>query len=895
MSSRGNNKRTRDELESAPSSSPPPTTDLPPFSEDSDFEENELPSEFQELPDDDELEDDEGVDLFGENMEKDYRENARKDHYESDDIDDNEYNELDIGERAIVDAKLNRRDREKARLEGHLPAAFIDDEDDDMASMLVRRRRHQADEAYDDMLVDNEIPAPSLESLKDIKGHSLEEWIVMEGPRQAIKREFHDFLTTFINEKGESVYGQKMKEMCEANGESLEISFEHLSIKKPVLSVFLANSPLEVLKIFDNVAFDVVNSIYEGYERIKSEIHVRITDLPSNDSLRDLRQNHLNCLVRVSGVVTRRTGVFSQLKYVKYNCAKCNALIGPYYQDTTNEIRIKNCPSCSSKGPFTVNSEQTIYRNYQKMTLQESPGSVPAGRLPRHREVILLWDLIDSARPGEEVEVTGIYRNNFDAALNTKNGFPVFATIIEANYISKKQDIFASFRLTEDDKKEILKLSKDERISKRIIKSIAPSIYGHEDIKTAIALSMFGGTPKNPAGKHRIRGDINVLMLGDPGTAKSQFLKYVEKTAHRAVYTTGQGASAVGLTASVRRDPITREWTLEGGALVLADKGVCLIDEFDKMNDADRTSIHEAMEQQTISISKAGIVTTLSARCAIIAAANPIRGRYNSQIPFSQNVELTEPILSRFDVLCVVKDNVDPIADGMLAKFVVDSHVRSHPLFMSEDMDEATETVDPDIIPQDLLKKYIMYARDKVHVKIGSIDKDKISSLYADLRRASMVGDSIPITVRHLESIVRMAEAHARMHLRDHVLSEDVNIATSVMLNSFINAQKYSVTKSMRKHFAKYIGYSSDNDELLYHILMNLVKEQLRLYSYREGTSELPNDVQIDSEVFEMKAKEMNIQNIHNFYNSKIFKENGFKYDSTNKYILKVLRVISRK
>jgi len=154
--------------------------------------------------------------------------------------------------------------------------------------------------------------------------------------------------------------------------------------------------------------------------------------------------------------------------------------------------------------------------------------------------------------------------------------------------ISKKQDIFASFRLTEDDKKEILKLSKDERISKRIIKSIAPSIYGHEDIKTAIALSMFGGTPKNPAGKHRIRGDINVLMLGDPGTAKSQFLKYVEKTAHRAVYTTGQGASAVGLTASVRRDPITREWTLEGGALVLADKGVCLIDEFDKMNDADR-------------------------------------------------------------------------------------------------------------------------------------------------------------------------------------------------------------------------------------------------------------------------------------------------------------------
>ena len=232
-------------------------------------------------------------------------------------------------------------------------------------------------------------------------------------------------------------------------------------------------------------------------------------------------------------------------------------------------------------------------------------------------------------------------------------------------------------------------MARDERICKRIIKSIAPSIYGHENIKTAIALSLFGGVAKDVNRKHRIRGDINVLLLGDPGTAKSQFLRYVEKTAHRAVFTTGQGASAVGLTASVRKDPVTREWTLEGGALVLADKGTCMIDEFDKMNDADRTSIHEAMEQQSISIAKAGIVTTLQARCAIIAAANPIRGRYNPTIPFQQNVELTEPILSRFDVLCVVKDTVDPVADELLARFVVDSHLRSHPKFESdkEEMD----------------------------------------------------------------------------------------------------------------------------------------------------------------------------------------------------------------
>ena len=274
----------------------------------------------------------------------------------------------------------------------------------------------------------------------------------------------------------------------------------------------------------------------------------------------------------------------------------------------------------------------------------------------------------------------------------------MFSTIIEANHINKKEDQFAAFRLTEEDERQIRALARDDRIRKRIVKSIAPSIYGHEDIKTAIALSLFGGVSKDINHKHRLRGDINILMLGDPGTAKSQFLKYAEKTAHRSVFATGQGASAVGLTASVRKDPVTREWTLEGGALVLADKGVCLIDEFDKMNDSDRTSIHEAMEQQSISISKAGIVTTLRARCAVVAAANPIRGRYNPTIPFQQNVELTEPILSRFDVLCVVKDTVDPVKDEMLARFVVGSHLRSHPNFDSKKEEkDVGDSLDADV------------------------------------------------------------------------------------------------------------------------------------------------------------------------------------------------------
>ena len=214
---------------------------------------------------------------------------------------------------------------------------------------------------------------------------------------------------------------------------------------------------------------------------------------------------------------------------------------------------------------------------------------------------------------------------------------------------------------------------------------------------------MFGGEPKDVQGKHKVRGDINVLLLGDPGMAKSQFLKYVEQTFDRVVYTTGKGASAVGLTAGVHKDPVTGEWTLEGGALVLSDKGICLIDEFDKMNDHDRTSIHEAMEQQSISISKAGIVTSLQARCSVIAAANPIMGRYDPQRNFKDNVELTDPILSRFDVLSVIRDEVDHQHDEALATFVINSHLKNHPdlsLFKEEfkkDNDELREKGEPEM------------------------------------------------------------------------------------------------------------------------------------------------------------------------------------------------------
>ncbi|ELU42604.1 DNA replication licensing factor mcm2 [Rhizoctonia solani AG-1 IA] len=764
-----------------------------------------------------EEEDQEGEDLYGDNLMDDYAVDEALDRYDARDIDDDEADELTAEQRRAAERDMALRDRREARRGQGGRAArrsnapdFLRDDDEEMDDDLMdggllsdltkRRTRRQYDERQGIDDADEVLP---MQELSQIKAGSIVEWLAAESVRRSVAKFFKLFLLEMTDEHGDSVYGQRIIQAGSMNSESLEVSYVDLLQKMPTLAWFLVLAPAEMLAIFDPVALEVMTIYFPAYERIHSEIHVRITELPASATLRDLRNAQLNALVRVSGVVTRRSGVFPQLKYVKFDCGKCGGVLGPFYQDTTKEVKVSFCPNCSSKGPFIVNSEQ---------------------------------------------EVTGIYRNNFDASLNAKNGFPVFSTVIEANYINKKEDLFAAYRLTEQDEREIREAARQPDVARRIIKSIAPSIYGHEDIKTAIALSLFGGVPKDVKRKHRIRGDINVLMLGDPGTAKSQFLKYVEKTAHRCVFTTGQGASAVGLTASVRKDPVTREWTLEGGALVLADKGVCLIDEFDKMNDHDRTSIHEAMEQQTISISKAGIVTTLQARCAIVAAANPIRGRYNPTIPFQQNVELTEPILSRFDVLCVVKDSVDPVVDEMLARFVIGSHVRSHPNASGDEQQVALA------MPQDLLRKYIMYAREKVKPKLHNMDQEKLSKLFADLRRESLATGSFPVTVRLLESMIRMAEASAKMHLREYVRSDDIDRAIAVAVGSFISAQKTSIKRSLERGFRKYLTNSRDHQELLAFLLGQLVKDKTRISHLQHKTP--PTEVTI--QVTELEARHAN-------------------------------------
>jgi len=857
-----------------------------------------------------EEEEDEGEDLFGEGMEDDYRVMPELDRYDPEGIDqEGDYSDLDIDERMAAEREMKMRDKREGRsvTKGRIKDSLLYSElSEDMdaqeaASSRQKRKFHDAGSQGDQ---GTDEPIESIENLDVMKGHGLREWVKMIGPRTEIYNRFKNFLKTIVDENGHNVFREKIRYMVEANHQSLVVDYNLLYQSEEVLAYFLVEAPLEMLAIFDEAAKDYVYSLYPHYHKIAKEIHVRISDLPLIEELRSLRQLHLNQLVRTNGVVTSSTSVLPQLNMIKYNCLKCSFVLGPFYQTLEKEVKPQTCPECQSSGPFEINMEQTIYSNYQRVTIQESPGKVPAGRLPRSKDAILVGDLCDCCKPGDEIDITGIYYNNYDGSLNTQNGFPVFATVLQANYITKKEDKLSFQTLTDDDVKAIVELSKDEKIATRIFASIAPSIYGHEDIKRGIALSLFGGEAKNPGGKHKLRGDINVLMCGDPGTAKSQFLKYVEKTAHRAVYTTGQGASAVGLTAYVQKSPITREWTLEAGALVLADRGVCIIDEFDKMNDQDRTSIHEAMEQQSISISKAGIITTLQARCAIMAAANPLGGRYNSTLTFSENVDLSEPILSRFDILCVVRDVVDSVQDEMLARFVTESHIRNHPsnspsdeLSSSNSMDSSSSTsaaVIPntfgvDIIPQDLLKKYIVYSKEKVHPRLNYMDQDKISHMYAELRRESMVTGSIPITVRHIESIIRISEAHARMHLREYVNESDVNMAIRVVIESFIDTQKFSVTKTMRKNFAKYLTYRRDHNELLLFLLKQLVNDQLSYLKHKSSRNVDLSSVTIPEDDFLDRARQLKISNIKAFYETDLFKMMKYQYDPTKKTITQIL------
>ena len=467
----------------------------------------------------------------------------------------------------------------------------------------------------------------------------------------------------------------------------------------------------------------------------------------------------------VDALVTRVSDVKPLLVEGVFECRQCQEIL--YVPQTHQFVPPPICTneSCRSKGPFELITERSKFVDWQKIRLQEKPEELPPGALPRALDCILQEDLVDIARPGDPCRVVGILRSTQDTTARSRRKAPTFTSFLATNYIGVSEREADRIEITPKEEETINEMAKDPLIHRKLVNSIAPSIYGLTDEKEAVCLLLFGGVPKTLADGVKIRGDSNILLVGDPGTAKSQLLKYVAQIAPRGLYTSGKGSTAAGLTAAVLRDPDTEGFALEAGALVLADRGTACIDEFDKMRPQDRTAIHETMEQHTVSIAKAGIVATLNARTAILAAANPNLGRYVLERSFADNVNLPVTLLSRFDLIFTLTDLPESERDERTAEHILALHKQK-------------ETTKDPPIPADLLRKYIAYARRNITPALTDDALNVVKEFYLSMRKAGERENApVPITARQLESLIRLAEAHAKMALRENVLAEDAQAA----------------------------------------------------------------------------------------------------------------------
>ncbi|MEK6920091.1 MAG: minichromosome maintenance protein MCM, partial [Thermoproteota archaeon] len=482
------------------------------------------------------------------------------------------------------------------------------------------------------------------------------------------------------------------------------------------------------------------------------------------------------------GIVVRASQVRPTIIQAVFRCRKCLEIVR---EEQTGDLMRgpgSTCPSCKQRTAFELLEEQSKFKNTQEARIQERPEDLPPGQLPRYLDVRLEEDLVDTARPGDRIALTAIVRAE-KQYVGEKGRLRTFNLYLEANCIEVVGKETEIVEITPEDEKKILDAAKDPWVHRKLILSLAPSIYGYEDVKEAVLYLLFGGVSKRLPDGIGIRGDSNIIIIGDPGTAKSQLLQYVSRIAPRGLYTSGRGTTAAGLTAAVLREK-TGGMVLEAGALVLADKGVACIDEIDKMRPDDRVAIHEALEQQTVSVAKGGIVATLNARAAVLAAGNPALGRYEPHRNVAENINLPVTILSRFDLIFILKDQPEEEADSRMSQHILTLHrTQLNP--------EAAP------FPPDFLRKYISYAKRIVPVLTPEAVKE-LHDFYLKMRSKSGAAEAaIAITPRQLEGLVRLAEARARAFLRNQVTVEDARSAIRIMTVSLGDAGVDVKTGSM--------------------------------------------------------------------------------------------------
>jgi len=533
------------------------------------------------------------------------------------------------------------------------------------------------------------------------------------------------------------------------------------------LAKIVSDKPKEAIKAAKNAAKAILRLEQPKLCEEIGDIYVHFT-YPAgyNVKLREISTEHLNKLISFKGLLTRVSQVYPIISTAVFRCNRCGAT----YRVHQTGLQLKQPTECGSekckgkKSKFTLIPTECEYKNIQFGRIQENPEELPPGRLPHFIDIEIQDDLIEKARPGDTVAITGILK--VKGGRGKGKNSTVFQFVLETNYIEPLTKEPSSIVITEEEEEEFKRISKEGNVFERLVDSFAPSIYGLRSIKESLLLSLFGGVEKVLPDGVKVRGDIHVLIIGDPGTAKSELLKYVVKIAPKGVYTSGRGSTAAGLTAAVIREK-EGGLALEAGAVVIADRGICAIDEIDKMRPEDRVAIHEAMEQQTVSIAKGGIIATLNARTTIIAAANPAEGRYNPNRLIKDNINLPITLLSRFDLIHVIIDEPNAERDKSLVEHVLDYRSR--------------RKIPAEILPPEFIRKYIAYAK-RLKPELTEEAKNKIKEFYLKMRERASADLPISISARQLDAIIRLSEARARAELMDKVEPRHVDDAIRLVL-----------------------------------------------------------------------------------------------------------------
>ena len=673
-------------------------------------------------------------------------------------------------------------------------------------------------------------------------------------------RTFVEFLD---DQSGAVDYRTAVRQMLASEACRLIVSIDDVRVYNRDYADGLLNDPNGYLPPFEHALQVLVEQLHDP---LKDDIQGKQFHIGLRGSFGDnhvntrmLRSMHLGKMMSLEGIVTRCSLVRPKIVRSVHYCDTTSRFHMREYRDAT---MYGTGPPTTSTYPTTDESGNRLtteyglctFRDHQMISIQEMPERAPPGQLPRSIDVVMDDDLVDQVKPGDRIQLVGMYKSLGNRVGQSTTS--TFRTLMIGNYVyvlsNKAGGGISQLPLTDLDIRNINKISRREDVFDLLAQSLAPSIFGHDYLKRAVLLMLLGGQEKNLANGTHIRGDINILMVGDPSTAKSQMLRFVLNTASLAIATTGRGSSGVGLTAAVTTDRETGERRLEAGAMVLADRGVVCIDEFDKMSDVDRVTIHEVMEQQTVTIAKAGIHTTLNARCSVIAAANPIYGQYDVHKEPGRNIALPDSLLSRFDLLFVITDDIDEKRDRMISEHVLRMHRYVQPgqpagvpakdsLDQVLDVgggpdDEAADQTQEDESPFEkynpllhmgiqgdqrqqvlsitFVKKYLQYAKSRIAPVLSPGAAAWISNVYANLRNDEQGGNmrrTAPLTARTLETLIRLATAYAKARLSQVVEEQDAEAAEAILRYALFKEVMHTKTTKRRK--TRPVDDEEDEDE----------------------------------------------------------------------------------